>query len=80
MTRRIYRLSGADARHFLQGLITNDIAAIDRGALVYAAMLTPQGKYIADFFLKAEGADILLDVDAAMGPALAQRLTMYKLR
>ncbi|MDP5367074.1 MAG: folate-binding protein [Paracoccaceae bacterium] len=80
MTRRIYRLSGADARHFLQGLITNDIAGIDRGALVYAAMLTPQGKYIADFFLKAEDEAILLDVDADLGPALAQRLTMYKLR
>ena len=80
MTRRIYRLSGADARHFLQGLITNDIGGIDRGALVYAAMLTPQGKYIADFFLRAEGDDILLDVDADPGPALAQRLTMYKLR
>ena len=48
--------------------------------LVYAAMLTPQGKYLADFFLLRDGDAILLDVDAAMAPALLQRLTMYKLR
>lgn len=78
-TRRILRLTGADTRDFLQGLITNDIAGIDTG-LVYAAMLTPQGKYMADFFLKAEDDAILLDADAAQADMLAQRLTMYKLR
>ena len=77
--RTILRLSGADTRDFLQGLITNDIAGLDSG-LVYAAILTPQGKYIADFFLCAEGADVLLDVDAALATPLAQRLGMYKLR
>ena len=79
MTRRLYRLSGHDARHFLQGLTTNNLDGIDNG-LVYTAMLTPQGKYIADFFLLADGDGILLDVDASIGPALVQRLTMYKLR
>lgn len=79
MTRSVYRLTGGDARHFLQGLITNDLNGIDKG-LVYTAMLTPQGKYIADFFLLADGDAVLLDVDAAMGPALVQRLGMYKLR
>jgi tRNA-modifying protein YgfZ len=79
MTRRLYRIAGPDARHFLQGLITNDIKGIDTG-LVYAAVLTPQGKYIADFFLTAWDGAILLDVDAGIGPALVQRLSMYKLR
>ena len=79
MTRRLYRLTGGDARHFLQGLITNDLSGIDHG-LVYTAMLTPQGKYIADFFLLAEGDAILLDVTEDIGPALVQRLSMYKLR
>ncbi len=77
--RRILRLSGKDTRDFLQGLITNDIAKIDHG-LVYAALLTPQGKYIADFFLCADGDDVLLDADAAQTDALIQRLSMYKLR
>ena len=77
--RRILRLSGPDTRDFLQGLITNDIARLSSG-LVYAALLTPQGKYIADFFLKAEGDDVLLDVADPLGDALVQRLGMYKLR
>ena len=51
-SRRILRLTGADTLEFLQGLITNDIERLKDG-LVYAALLTPQGKYLADFFLKA---------------------------
>ncbi|WP_417525964.1 YgfZ/GcvT domain-containing protein [Marinovum sp.] len=77
--RRVLRLTGGDTRDFLQGLVTNDVARIDAG-LVYAAMLTPQGKLIADFFLQAEGAAVLLDVDAALAEGLAKRLGMYKLR
>jgi tRNA-modifying protein YgfZ len=77
--RRILRLSGADTHSFLQGLVTNDVGGTKTG-LVYAAMLTPQGKYMADFFLKADGDDILLDADAAQADMLAQRLGMYKLR
>ena len=48
--RTILRLTGADTDQFLQGLVTNDIGGLSNG-LVYAALLTPQGKYIADFFL-----------------------------
>jgi hypothetical protein len=77
--RTILRLSGADTRDFLQGLITNDIRRLADG-LVYAAILTPQGKYLADFFLCADGDDVLLDADAAQADMLVQRLTMYKLR
>lgn len=77
--RTILRLSGADTRDFLQGLVTNDVKKLDQG-LVYTALLTPQGKYIADFFLKADGDDVLLDADATQAPALMQRLSMYKLR
>lgn len=79
--RRILRLSGADATSFLQGLVTNDVGKVVDG-LVYAAMLTPQGKYIADFFLVADPANdaILLDVDGAIGDALEKRLGMYRLR
>ena len=43
-------------------------------------MLTPQGKYLADFFLVAEGDAILLDVHSSLAPGLTQRLNMYKLR
>ncbi len=77
--RTVLGISGAEARDFLQGLVTNDVAKLEHG-LVYAAMLTPQGKYRADFFLAPMGDAILLDVDSALAPGLKQALTMYKLR
>ena len=79
MNRTILEIAGNDATTFLQGLVTNDVARLDQG-LVYAALLTPQGKYLADFFLVQHGSAILLDVDAGLAPGLLQRLTMYKLR
>jgi len=77
--RTVLRLGGADVRDFLQGLISNDIAGIDAG-LIYAALLSPQGKYLFDFFLLADGDTVLLDVKSDRAQALAQRLTLYKLR
>ena len=77
--RRVFRLSGPDTRSFLQGLVTNDVGKID-GGLVYAALLTPQGKYLADFFLSAAGDDVLLDAEAGQAEMLRTRLGMYKLR
>ncbi len=77
--RKIIRLSGADARPFLQNLVTNNIDHIDQG-LVYAALLTPQGKYMADFFVFADGKDVLVDADESQADMLAQRLNMYRLR
>jgi folate-binding protein YgfZ len=79
MERTILRIGGADRVHFLQGLVTNDLARL-KGGLVYAAILTPQGKYLADFFLKEEPDAILLDAVAAQAAGLAQRLAMYRLR
>lgn len=78
-SRKVFRLSGTDARKFLQGLVTNDVKKLDHG-LVYAAMLTPQGKYICDFFLVPEGEHILLDAPAQNADALIKRLSMYRLR
>lgn len=75
--RKVLHLSGSDCAHFLQDLVSNDIA---RDGLAYAALLSPQGKYLFDFFVWSEGEDWFLDVAAARAPALAQRLTMYKLR
>ncbi|MDW3118911.1 MAG: folate-binding protein [Roseovarius pacificus] len=79
MTRKIIEIAGTEARSFLQGLVTNDIGKLDQG-LVYAAVLTPQGKYLADFFLVPWDDTILLDVDASLAQSLMQRLSMYKLR
>ncbi len=78
-SRRILRLTGPDTEDFMQGLVTNDIRRLDRG-LVYAAILTPQGKYLADFFLKRDGDGVLLDVAESLADAIVKRLSMYKLR
>ena len=75
--RTVLRLSGTDCRHFLAGLVTHDAAP---GALVYSALLSPQGKYLADFFLLDRGRDILLDVKTDLAAGLVQRLAMYRLR
>ncbi|SPF81915.1 CAF17-like 4Fe-4S cluster assembly/insertion protein YgfZ [Pseudoprimorskyibacter insulae] len=77
--RTILRVSGNDAASFLQGLVTNDVNRLKTG-IVYAAMLTPQGKYLADFFLVPDGSDILIDVASPLAAGLFQRLSMYKLR
>lgn len=77
--RLIYRVTGADRETFLQGLVTNDVRRLADGP-VYAALLTAQGKYLADFLLVADGDGILIDVAASHGPGLAARLGMYRLR
>ncbi|MEL6700086.1 MAG: folate-binding protein [Pseudomonadota bacterium] len=79
MARRLIRIAGADALTFLQGLVTNDVDRLKDG-LVYTALLTPQGKLIADFFLVPDGNAVLIDVDAEVAQTLATRLSMYKLR
>lgn len=81
-TRAVIRLSPTDpqedVRKFLQGLVTQDVVL---GALpTYAALLTPQGKVIADFIVWADGADLLLDVAADQADGVVKRLSMYRLR
>ena len=75
--RALLRLSGEDVRGFLQGLVTQDVA----GELpVWAGLLTPQGKCLFDFFVWADGDDLLIDCEAAQAEALAKRLSIYRLR
>ena len=58
--RGILSITGRDAEDFLQGLISNDISPTATGRVVYAALLTPQGKFLHDFFiLKYENAFLL---------------------
>jgi folate-binding protein YgfZ len=77
--RRVLELTGKDHTAFLQGLVSNDVGRLKHG-LVYAALLSPQGKYLADFFLVPGAEYILLDVHADLADSLMRRLTMYRLR
>jgi len=78
--RTVLRLTGPDRRRFLQGLVSNDVNRLDREPLVYAALLTPQGKYLTEMFLAEQGEAVLLDVPASAADDLLRRLAMYRLR
>jgi folate-binding protein YgfZ len=82
--RSVLRISGEDARHFLHNLVTSNIEALLPGEARFAALLTPQGKILFDFFVltvaEEEGGGFLLDAPKALAPELAKRLTFYKLR
>lgn len=78
--RGVLAVTGADARDFLQGLVTNDVTKVRPGQALYAALLTPQGRYLHDFFLVE--LDGMLFLDAAKGRLadLKARLEKYRLR
>lgn len=78
--RAVIAVAGPEARGFLQGLITNDIERLAPGTGIYAALLTPQGKILFDFFLVEGDGAILIDCPAPARAALLKRLTLYKLR
>lgn len=79
--RRVYAVTGADALTFLQGMVSNDVLGLGRGdGMVWAALLTPQGKYLADFLLVADRGRLLLDIKDSLAEATVRRLLMYRLR
>ena len=78
--RGILAISGEPARDFLQGLITNDVQKASPSRAIYAALLTPQGKFLHDFFIVEHKDRFLLDCSAERMPDLIKRLTMYRMR
>ncbi|WP_176590755.1 folate-binding protein YgfZ [Sphingobium sp. EM0848] len=78
--RAILRISGEEAKAFLQGLLTRDVPTLKPDEPRWTGLLTPQGKALFDFILWADGADVLIDCEAAQADALAKRLTLYRLR
>ena len=82
--RGVVKVAGDGARSFLHGLVTADLLDLKAGEARYCALLTPQGKIIADF-LAAEapaknGGGFFLDVPRARIPVLVEKLNLYKLR
>jgi tRNA-modifying protein YgfZ len=82
--RSVLKVAGPDARHFLDGLFSNDLDLVSTEVAGYGALLTPQGKVIVDFFIielpDEDGGGFLIDMARAMLPDLARRLMLYKLR
>lgn len=74
-------IRGEDRRIFLQGLITNDVALLDSQPCVYSCLLTPQGRFLHDFFLTEQGDTIQLECEGGARTAdLMATLKKFKLR
>lgn len=78
--RGVVEIGGADRVAFLQGLVSNDVTEAQPGRAVWAALLTPQGKWLGDFFVLAAGEALLLDCEQAQVAAVMQRLSRFRLR
>lgn len=78
--RALIEISGADAEHFLDNLITCQVAGLDADDARFGALLTPQGKILFDFFLLKTADGFLIEVAADLAPELEKRLTFYRLR
>ena len=78
-SRTVIKVDGVDSFDFLQGLVTNDVSKADN-ALVYTALLTPQGKYLADFFIFQSENSWFLDVNSLLADELVKQLSFYRLR
>lgn len=78
--RGVVSVSGPDAEKFLDGLVTNDVAALARGSAGYGALLSPQGKILFDFIVFRDGERFLFDLPKPAVPDFVRRLGFYKLR
>jgi len=78
--RGLLSLEGEDARDFLQGLISNDIGKVSSKQAIYATLLTPQGKFLHDFFIAEWDGALLFDCERARRDDLVRRLAFYRLR
>ena len=80
LDRFLIRISGPEARPFLDALVTQNLDRLEREPCLYAGLLTPQGKLFADMIVWRDNDGLILEADPARGPALLQKLNLHKLR
>ncbi|QED23788.1 CAF17-like 4Fe-4S cluster assembly/insertion protein YgfZ [Candidatus Deianiraea vastatrix] len=78
--RKIIQITGDDILGFLQGLITNDVKLLEKQNGFYSAMLTPNGRFLYDFFVISKNNEIFIDIADIFADSFIQTLTKYKLR
>ena len=78
--RGLISVSGEDAKEYLQNIITNDINKVSGSSSVFSALLSPQGKYLFDFFVIKNDKGYLLDCDGSSVKNLIDNLSKYKIR
>jgi folate-binding protein YgfZ len=79
-SRAVLRLRGPDAMPFLQGLITQDVTPVSEGKPLFTAFLTPQGKYLFDFFVVPTPDGLLIDCPKDQTGEIVRRFAFYKMR
>ncbi|MDA7829011.1 hypothetical protein N9A35_00540 [bacterium] len=78
--RGLISISGEDSKDFLQNIVTNDVNKVSFSNTVFSGLLTPQGKYLFDFFLIKSKDGYLLDCDNKVTSEVISYLSKYKLR
>jgi len=78
--RGLISIIGEDAKEYLQNIITNDINKVSRSSTIFSALLSPQGKYLFDFFVIKNDRGYLLDCDGNSVKSLIDNLSKYKIR
>ena len=78
--RAVLAVTGEDRIAYLQGLVSADVARAGPGRCLWSALLTPQGKYLADFFIHATADALLLDLAAEQAETVCARLLRFRLR
>jgi folate-binding protein YgfZ len=82
--RGVVKVTGSDARDFLNGLVTTDVTLLRPGLGRFGALLTPQGKITTDFLITevpaGHGGGFLIDCPLVLAQALAEKLGFYRLR
>ena len=77
---RFLSVEGKDSSDFLQNLITNDINKCTKENIIYSCLLTPQGKFIADFFIFKKDDNYIIETHSLFYETLLKKLKLYKLR
>ena len=78
--RGLISITGDDAKEYLQNIITNDIEKVDHSNSIFSALLSPQGKYLHEFFIISSNNGFFLDCSNKSIEDLIEHLSKYKLR
>ncbi|MDC0907466.1 folate-binding protein [Candidatus Pelagibacter ubique] len=78
--RGILYINGADAKEFLQNMISNDINKVSEDSSCFASLLTPQGKFLYAFIIIKHKSGYFIDCEKSQTEALFKQLSVYKLR
>ena len=78
--RGFIQVKGVDAKDFLQNIVTNNIEKVTSNSTVFSSILTPQGKYLFEFFILKLEDTYLIECEKELTEEIIKILNYYKLR